>query len=130
MSVGNTADGTARPAFLGYIYQAEVALLELTRRRIASFKPDWALTIEVYDDVTFERDASPEGFLQTKHSRDAEKDLGDYSVDLWKTLRNWSNLVAGGVDPDQVTFTLWTTAEARDGSAASLLRGRGRQSES
>jgi hypothetical protein len=92
------AGGTARDAFLGYTYQAEIALLELTRRRIASADPEWSLTIEVFDDVAFERDGSPEEFLQTKHSRDAEKDLGDHSVDLWKTIRNWSELVAKGVD--------------------------------
>jgi hypothetical protein len=60
------AGGTARDAFLGYTYQAEIALLELTRRRIASADPEWSLTIEVFDDVAFERDGSPEEFLQTK----------------------------------------------------------------
>jgi hypothetical protein len=114
--------GTARDAFLGYTYQAEIALLELTRRRIASADPEWSLTIEVFDDVAFERDASPEEFLQTKHSRSAEKDLGDHSVDLWKTIRNWSELVVKGFDPRHVTFILWTTATVREGSAAALLR--------
>jgi hypothetical protein len=129
---GDVADagGTARDAFLGYTYQAEVALLELTRRRIASADPEWSLTIEVVDDVAFERDASPEEFFQTKHSRNAEKDLGDHSVDLWKTIRNWSELVAKGFDPRHVTFTLWTTAAAREGSAVALLRAEGRVPES
>jgi hypothetical protein len=65
------AGGTARDAFLGYTYQAEVGLLELTRRRVASADPEWSLTIEAFDDVAFERDTSPEEFLQTKHSRSA-----------------------------------------------------------
>jgi len=122
--------GRARDAFLGYTYQSEVALLELTRRRIASADPEWSLTIEVFDDVAFERDGSLEEFFQTKHSRNAEKDLGDHSVDLWRTIRNWSELVAKGFSPPHGTFTLWTTAAAREGSAAALLRAEERAPES
>jgi hypothetical protein len=88
--------GTARDAFLGYVYQAEVALLGLTRRRVESANPEWALTIEVFDDVAFQRGKeSPEEFLQSKGSLNNARPVTDTSPDIWKTLRNWTSLVDG-----------------------------------
>jgi hypothetical protein len=70
--------GTARDAFLGYVYQAEVALLELTRRRSESAEPAWSLTIEVFDDVAFQRgEETPLEFLQSKGSLRSNRAVTD-----------------------------------------------------
>ena len=122
---GERADvaGTARDAFLGYVYQADVALLELTRRRVESANPEWALTIEVFDDVAFQRGSEPpEVFLQSKGSLKSVRPVTDRSPELWKTLRNWATLVSEGhADPRAASFTLWTTQAAGAGSAVALL---------
>jgi len=59
--------------------------------------------------------------LQTKLV--STKSLSDASVDLWKTIRVWSEQFrVGTLDPSSTSLTLLTTAEAPIGSAAWYLR--------
>jgi len=64
--------------------------------------------------------------LQTKHHVNRKASLSDYSPDMWKTLRIWSEAV--GADPSlpqRVRFVLITTAKADDDQVAALLRSPG-----
>jgi hypothetical protein len=107
-----------RPRRSATPYQAEAALVELVHR--AKIEPATKLTIERYDDVSFETDGRPRERLQTKHHIRGVGNLGDRSRDLWRTLRTWIDAVqTGAATLPGATFSLLTTANAPDGSAAS-----------
>jgi len=105
---------------LGYLYQCREALLlaiEATRSR-----PGLSVSIERFDDVTFEENGTASEQLQLKHHVGFSS-LTDMSVDLWKTMRIWSEQVAADPQlPFERLFAIITTAQAPAGSAAELLR--------
>ena len=107
-----TDDFSAAASALGYAYQCEVALLEFLRRD----DPSLELSLELLDDIGFE--GSELELLQAKYHI-SPGSLTDGSVELWKTLRVWSeaDVVSGAA-----ILTLVTTATAAPGSIASLLR--------
>src|ERR1019366_8342431 len=79
------------------------------------------LTLENYDDIAFHSGKDIVEQLQTKLV--TTKTLSDASVDLWKTIRVWSEqFKQGALDPALTSLTLLTTAEAPIGSAAYYLR--------
>lgn len=105
---------------LGYLYQCREALL----LAIAETKtqPGLSVSIERFDDVAFEENGSASEQLQLKHHVEVAS-LTDMSVDLWKTLRIWSEQVSDNLNlPFERRFTIITTAQAPGGSAAELLR--------
>ncbi len=109
----------------GYLFQCRCALLAGLRAIPES--PQLELSIERFDDIAFEAHGEPIELIQTKHHIEKKGNLRDASVDLWKTLLIWSNLVAKDVEaPFRLRFVLLTTATAPDGSAASYLRLRDR----
>jgi hypothetical protein len=111
-----TADFGAAPSALGYMYQCELALLELLRRR----DPSLDVSIELLDDIAFE--GAQTTLLQSKlHIKQGS--LSDGSPDLWKTLRVWSE--SSRTHPD-AQLVLLTTSSAPSGSIAELLRSEGR----
>jgi ABC-3C protein len=115
----------ASASVLGYLYQVHTALLELLRRNRQS--PGIALTIEKLDDVAFEDGGSPVELLQTKHHVRRLASLSDASPDLWRTIGVWLDAITdGSIDPQTVTLTLLTTAEAPAGAAAASLRATDR----
>jgi hypothetical protein len=114
----------AAPAALGYLYQIQLALLELVRRGKA--EPSLAVSLEVFDDVAFEVGGDPVEMLQSKHSISSVKSLANTSTDLWTTLRAWMDLVEEGTDPATVVFSLVTTATAGPDDAAAKLRANDR----
>ena len=115
----------ASASVLGYLYQVHTALLKLLRRNRQS--PGIALTIEKLDDVAFEVGGSPLELLQAKHHVNRLASLSDASPDLWRTIGVWLDALAdGSIDPQTVTLTLMTTAEAPPGAAAASLRVAGR----
>jgi len=123
MAGGSKFDATA--SMVGYLYQCRFALfkaIEATRDA-----PGADISIERFDDVAFEQNGDPVELIQTKHHLAGKGSLSDASTDLWKTLRVWAERIAA--DPATVLssrFFLITTATAPSGSAASLLRGDGR----
>ncbi|KTT69573.1 ABC-three component system protein [Sphingomonas sanguinis] len=123
MAGDNKFDATA--SMVGYLYQCRFALfkaIEATRDA-----PGADISIERFDDVAFEQNGDPVELIQTKHHLAGRGSLSDASTDLWKTLRVWAERIAA--DPATVLssrFFLITTATAPSGSAASLLRGAGR----
>jgi hypothetical protein len=112
---------SAAASAAGYLYQARLALAEALR--FAYSDSGIEVAIERFDDVSFEKDASPVEMLQTKHHVSKEGDLTDTSSDLWKTLRVWSEKVKLDPSlPSRTRLALVTTASAPNDSAAALLR--------
>jgi hypothetical protein len=115
---------TAASSAAGYYYQARLALLESLRLAYGDYNVDVA--IERLDDVSFEAAGLPLELIQTKHHIKRVGDLTDFSADLWKTLRVWSE--AAKEKPalvGQTRLLLITTGEAPPDSAASLLKPDG-----
>ena len=108
---------SAADAALGYLYQVRCALLYTLRRQKA--EPDFLVSLETLDDVTFERaGGEPSELLQTKHHRQSAAALTNSSADVWKTLRVWFEGHASGVIPASANLVLVTTATAKENSAA------------
>lgn len=105
----------------GYLYQVRMALV-CTLQYVHS-NPTIEVAIEKFDDVSFEKEGVPIELLQTKHHLSKSGNLTDSSVDLWKTIRVWSESVKDDPSlPGRTRFVLVTTACAPDNSAASHLR--------
>jgi len=110
----------AAGAMLGYLFQCRQALLlsiELTKSA-----PGLSISIERFDDIAVEDVDAPIAQYQLKHSINPGS-LTDTSVELWKTLRIWSEQVRDNPQlPFETRFSIFTTAAAKAGSAAALLR--------
>ena len=118
-SPNNPFEATA--STLGYLYQCRYALLLLLERR--QKEPTVELSIERFDDIAIERDGILTEQIQTKHHVRRAGDLSNASVDLWKTLRVWSDgIISGTLRPSETMLCLVTTATAPARSAASELR--------
>jgi len=117
---------SAVDATLGYLYQIRLALLLALRR--SKYDPDFLVSIETLDDVTFEASGgNAADVLQTKHHRSRVASLTDASSNIWKTLRIWFEGSTSGEIPGSAKLCLVTTATAPKDSAASRLReGEGR----
>jgi hypothetical protein len=112
---------SAAQSAAGYLYQARLALAEVLR--YAYVDSEIEISVEKFDDVSFEKEGNPLELLQTKHHLKKSGDLTDASVDLWKTLRVWAEAVKADPSlPGRARFALFTTAQAPTGSAASYLR--------
>jgi len=111
----------AGPSLLGYLYQCRVALLFTLRK--TKRDPGLQISIERFDDVSFDEGDSPLERIQAKHHVNRAGSLSDRSSDLWKTLRVWMHGIAENtLDPTTTTLTLLTTSKAEPGTAASYLR--------
>lgn len=112
---------TAASSVAGYFYQARFALFESLKLAYGESSIDVA--IERFDDVSFEKGGKPIELLQTKHHINKIGELTDSSVDLWKTLRVWSEAAKANPSlPGRIRFILITTGHAPEKSAASYLR--------
>jgi hypothetical protein len=116
---------SAAAAALGYLHQAEVALLELSRR--SRVEPKVAMSLEMFDDVAFENDGKPIELLQVKHHVTGSKSISDASPDLWSTMEAWIDTLAVlAADDPTPALVLMTTASAPQISAAAALRSADR----
>lgn len=77
---------------LGYVHQCMWALVELGRR--ATSEPAAQLRLEALDDIEFDSAGSPTELLQTKHHTRGGGPLTAQSVDLWRTLNVWMDLLS------------------------------------
>jgi len=100
------------------MYQTWWALLELLRHR--SGTPDAALSLEMHDDVAWDRDGTPQELLSLKHHR-STRQLTDNHDDLWRTFRVWKDS-GTATDVHGALLVLVTTSTAASGSAAAYLR--------
>jgi len=125
MTTGHGTPFSAADATLGYLYQVRSALLWALRRLKA--EPEFLVSVEMLDDVTFETTGGEvTDLLQTKHHRQGAASLTDASTDLWKTLRIWFEGHASGDIPPTANLYLVTTGIASDSTAASRLRATSR----
>lgn len=114
-------DFSAAGSAAGYFYQARLALALCLR--YANSGTPVEVGIERLDDVSFEADGTPIELIQTKHHLDRTASLSDYSVDLWKTLRIWSEATQSDPSlPQRTCFVLVTTGVTPEGQAAARLR--------
>lgn len=115
---------SASESLQGYLFQCRHALLLLLQRNRVS--PSVRMSVEKFDDVSFESGGQPIELIQTKHR--VPGNLTDLSEDIWKTLRIWSEGVRdNNFSFPGTVFSLITTQTAPDKSAASFLRvGDGR----
>lgn len=110
----------ASGSLAGYLYQCRLALL-LGLREIKT-KPNSHISIEKFDDISFQESDYAHCILQAKHHI-GPKDLSDTSVDLWKTFRIWVEQFGSGTFTNADTKrVLITTAVAPNNSAMSKLR--------
>lgn len=128
--INDTTPFDASASAVGYLSQIRGALLLAVKRDDAADE----ISLEMLDDVAFTpedvKSLKPIELLQFKHSLTRKATLTDKSIDLWKTLRVWAELIsAKTVDPSRTVFTLVTTATASANSAVSLLRHERRESE-
>lgn len=112
---------SAAPSAAGYLYQARLALALCLK--YVNVDAGVEVGVERLDDVSFESNGTALEFLQAKHHINRVASLTDKSVDLWKTLRVWSEAAAKDPTlPARTRLALVTTGSAPAGSAAALLR--------
>ncbi|MFR9727291.1 ABC-three component system protein [Streptomyces sp. MS19] len=71
----------------GYLYQCELALLELARR--SWHDPTAEVRMELLDDIEFlDQDKTPRELLQAKH-REAAGPLSETGKDFWRSVGSW-----------------------------------------
>lgn len=126
MSSATTNQFSAGPQMLGYLYQCQLALLE-SIKRLWQF-PEMSIGIETRDDIVFEQEGTAIELLQTKHHCEPAN-LTDSSVDLWKTLRIWSELKKTGEITTSTRLFLVTTATAIGSIASYLKSGQDRDED-
>lgn len=115
----------ASASLLGYLAQCRYALLEALRE--LKQNPSHEISIERFDDIAFEDAGTPIELIQSKHST-TPSDVGDKSVDVWKTVLIWVKRVkADSALAAQTRFVFLTTATAAQGSALAHLRLDGEQ---
>ncbi len=113
-------------ASLGHLYQLRYALL-LLLRAVRDIGPTVELSLERTDDITLDDQGEPSVVVQTKNRDSIDvvrpASLTDASVDLWKTIRVWTEGIASGAIRIPGTLLhLVSTATASPGSAAAMLR--------
>ena len=117
------ASHDAHGQLTGYLYQIRYALLLLLENE----NPNYRISIEKFDDISFENDGSPIELIQTKHHLTNTGNLSDGSMDLWRTIKAWLDEVE--CHPELLgacRFLIITTASAPENSAASYLMKKDR----
>ncbi|MFJ7593355.1 ABC-three component system protein [Streptomyces sp. NPDC097617] len=125
--VGNVAQAGSHSAagqMTGYLYQCELALLELADR--SYMEPEAQLRMEVLDDIEFLHGpgVTPVELLQSKHRRDAGL-LSETGKDFWRSVASWIDALKelGDPGPERMPLLrLVTTQTASPGSFLYLLR--------
>lgn len=120
MEAGTTSSHSAGPQAIGYLHQARYALLRI----LQSDDPEnTSVVIEGLDDVEIQGENGVVELDQLKHHISEKASLTDKSSDLWKTIKAWTDyFTSNRNEADSLKLNLVTTAEAPDGSAASVLR--------
>lgn len=111
---------SAPAPLMGYLYQCRYALYESIRKIRTDV--EFTVTIETLDDVIFDIKDKPRESLQMKHNLINRANLTDYSTELWKTLRIWSEGISSRtIDPDTIFFLI-TTSISPNNTASSFLK--------
>jgi hypothetical protein len=123
--MGATTHSAASSA-IGYQHQTWWGLAELLRS--GPTRPDCAISLELYDDVAWDRSGSPTELLQVKHHQQTTRALTDAADDLWRTLKVWMD----GAHPEEASgpeLLLITTQFAAPDTAVAALRPDSRNDE-
>jgi hypothetical protein len=107
----------AGPA-LGYVYQLQVALLELIPHALTN--SDVAVQLEVLDDVSFEYPGAPPKVVQV-HQEAGNRSLTDRSAKLWKTIGIWSREQKRLPRGERREMTLFSTQPVQESSGLACL---------
>jgi hypothetical protein len=111
---------SAQEPSLGYHYQIRYALYLLLK---AKEKEDPFIKLENLDDVEV-GDLNRIELHQTKFHNSKAANLTDAGVDIWKTIRVWSEMViSDNIDLDNVLLVLVTTSETSPNSVLYELTG-------
>ncbi len=104
----------------GYIFQFEIALLELS-----NLKPNESITIEKIDDVGKEDEKGTYTLtVQAKHSIcSTSKTFGNTSIDLWKTINIWISKVESGFLNNKNIFKAITNVSIPNNSIVKKIKG-------
>lgn len=79
----------ASEQMLGYMYQIRYALYALLHED----DPQTQICIEKFDDISLDKPDGTTELVQLKHHLGSSGDLTNASVDLWRTLKLWIDLV-------------------------------------
>ena len=113
------ANHQAAEQMIGYLYQIRYALFLL----LDNDNTGYQVSIEKFDDVAFDDNGTPKELIQLKHHINNQGSLTDYSVDLWRTLKVWMDMIEDEksilYDAD---FLLITTSTAPEDSIAAALK--------
>ncbi|UKB77367.1 hypothetical protein [Chryseobacterium sp. MEBOG07] len=103
---------------LGYLYQIRYGLMLI----ISESNDDAKLLLEKIDDISIDSLNSLDVY-QTKFHLNSVTNLTNASVDLWKTIRVWSEGIQDGTfNIDNSIFNLITTATASNGTIPFKLK--------
>ncbi|ELS52782.1 hypothetical protein STVIR_6223 [Streptomyces viridochromogenes Tue57] len=113
---------------IGYLYQCELALLELAERSWDD--PAAEVRMEVLDDIEFlHGSGTPAELLQSKHRGEAGQ-LSETGKDFWRSVASWIDALSRLGNPGAESMPLLrlvTTQVATEGTFYHLLRrGDGR----
>lgn len=117
-------DFSAKEPSLGYYYQIRYSLYLLLKNKD---KENPIIKIENLDDIVVEGTNSVD-LYQTKLHINSVANLSNASVDLWKTIRVWSEgIISGQIDLSSTIFTLITTAPTSPDSIPFLLSANNKE---
>lgn len=100
---------------IGYIYQIRYALYMLFTE-----KSEVGISVEALDDIVVDRDAKDINLVQVKNT---SKDFKENSVDVWKTLRIWSEYIKQNkINLKYTKFVLIAKSNVMQNSLLSILK--------
>ena len=115
MAVVTTDKFSAGEQWLGYIYQARLALLQLLQ-----LPENTAVFLEKDDDLDFVDSDGRKSLASLKHKAAGDR-LTDLSIDFWKSIRIWlARYKRDGRSASNLRFFLFTTSTVSD---TSFLKG-------
>lgn len=118
-SVGPGSKHLAAGPALGYVYQFQVALLQLVPHALRNNEA--SVQVEVLDDVSLEFPGGVSPKVIQVHQEAGSRPLTDRNPKVWKTLGIWSREQRDLVDDQRREMTLFSTQVAEGGSGVSHL---------
>jgi len=112
-------NSSAKAPLSGYLYQIRYALLESIKKVKTLDRFD--VYIEKDDDVAFYNDNGNNDVQQVKQHKQGHI-LSSASVDLWKTIGIWINILKSPSNTNDLSFYLVTTSEVSPNSAPYFLK--------
>ncbi|MCM1950951.1 hypothetical protein NC315_37165 [Streptomyces sp. G2] len=104
----------------GYLYQCELALLELARR--SWHDPTVEVRMELLDDIEFlDPDKTPQELLQAKH-REAAGPLSETGKDFWRSVASWIDALKHLSDPSDAAMPILRLVSTQTAPADTFFR--------